>query len=316
MKILSLLGALLIASTAVAQTETAPAPAPALVKFKARPFVVGDKAAVSSKVKVTMNVSVTVGGMEQGAQSQSQDETNQHGLEVLGVDKNGVVNKAKVTTTKWDKLEKTEAPMQAPSETGLSAGQTALVGKTVIIDASQSPAAVTDEEGKAVDDETAKAARKQYLQDDGTFKAFSDRIAKTVPAEMRIGETIKLDGAQVAALVGADGEDADLGDPKDVFSGTLTLKEVRNVLGNEVGVFDLVTKMTGGQELPFTISGDPKGEILIGVNDKYLYKMAVKGQIKVEGGQTIDAGDEQIEIAFTGGGDVDVNGGAIYSKKK
>jgi hypothetical protein len=314
---LFLLAALLFSGGVLfAQAE---APAAKQVEFKSRAHKKGDKIAFSTKEITTFAMTMSVMGQEQ-SQSNDEDSAITYSLEVLEVNKAGVVTKVKGKISAWTKREKSVVPQMGESETGLSDAQTSLIGKEFILNASASPANATDLEGNALPNDQVEALREEMLDKSNQVKALINELDTVIPSKVTVGETIKLDGNQVAKLLKVDDEEeaaSQLGDPSDIFSGTLKLKEIRNVLGNKVGVFDVLIKLDASMQGAADMKAEPKGELHIGLDDKYVYKVDVIGKMTLNGSQVLPGPDgEEIELTITGGGDMKLNQQAIYSKAK
>ncbi|MCA9322342.1 MAG: hypothetical protein KDB53_16490 [Planctomycetes bacterium] len=181
----------------------------------------------------------------------------------------------------------------------------ALVGKTYVVTLAEAGPSVTAEDGTAVEAEVSSTVLERELADGqhigwhmGLDQVFPDR-------ELAVGEVLKIDG-KAAERFFPEGPQGGGSGPK--VKVALTFTGTKKVLGVECGVFDADFEISGGEDRGLKISGLPKGELLVGISNLWIYGFKMDGDMKVEGGPA----DPEMPIEMNGKIKVDMNMKALY----
>ena len=163
------------------------------------------------------------------------------------------------------------------------------------------------------------AVRRAMLNASGRLKAFVNPADDLVPDRVKIGDTIALDDKKCSALMGSDIARAagGLAGQPPSLSGTLTFKETRSLLGKKVAVFDIAIESKAAT-MGMSMNAKPKGELLIGIDDRYLYRLLIKGESKLSGdvSDLLPEEADEMDIDASGEGDTTIKQDRIYQNAK
>lgn len=257
------------------------APKVETVTFGKGGFAAGDKITASNTMKMKTVVDVSVDGTPMQHQEIGMTTTTLVKTLVRKVGADGPT----VIDVTFDKAEmKADGDDEIASQMGAAEFPlTALVGKTYRVDVSGATPAISMADGEAASPSDVEALRSVVIGG-GKLKGLGAEMTDLVPAgEMTVGHVIKFDGNAFKNLFDF-GADDDGGLPMEMITGTLTLRGTRRVLGAECGVFEIVVTIDGKMAVPglpdeATLSGAPKGEVLIGLKDRRIYRTDVKGGV-------------------------------------
>ncbi|MEE9394349.1 MAG: hypothetical protein V3W41_17775 [Planctomycetota bacterium] len=314
-KFMSSLAVFALAMAPALAQESAPAKEEVKsVTFKSKGLAVNDKVVVTGKSSMSQTMKVESDGQVL-MENKSSTESNIRSTCVVKAAKEGKPTKVSIVFNKIE-IEEEDPMAEMQGVESKSAKVQALDGKSFLLNLSAAPIAVTDLKGEEVPESEAKTVRERLVSKSGKFIGFGPDVSKAIPdGAMKIGTKIELTPYLIADILGMTDDDQ-IGDPKEFISGSMTLTGTRKVLGHECGVFEVKMKLDGSPETEggpeLQIKGSPTGELLVGLENKWVYRADAKGDINFTG--EMEQGEMIIEL--DGSAKIKSNTVSIFSKDK
>lgn len=271
-----------------------PAQAQDPISFTKKIPAQGDVRLEAEKMAMDMKIAISLNGnpLQNIQQTKSEDESAQ--TTILESTDNSIT-KVLLKVIRKDSAE------TGPG--GEKKTNSPIAGKSFILTKKDKEIAVTDAEGKAVNDDFAKAAREEGSN---LFDKDFNQFAKILPDRpIKVGETITIKGEEALELFG--GKDQSFSD--GTFS--LTLKGSKDIAGQKCAEFNVTMSLKGEPQKGINIDTTLKGSMLIDTSNSWPLKMNVTGPMTVKGLNETPQG----KISFTGTGTMTIEHEASYSKK-
>ncbi len=279
--------------------------------FKWKVPSVGETMGMQMKMTMDNETTVKMDGEVMQSMSMSMKNDEKREIEVLATDGKSITKiKVKYLEMSQEMDAGEMEGMPGMPETGENLAE--LVGNTYIVELVDGAPKVTDEAGEAVADSVAQTVKEQEVKD-GRFTTWSPILEKIIPTRpISVGETFTIKGADAKELMPMGDGPGDLGD----LSVDVTFSGTKKILGTECGVFDVKVNMGGAPVPGLELKGVPTGQMVVGVDNMWLYQMKLNGDMTMGGSP--DMGDQPapVDISIDATIKIKADGMALYGKKK
>ena len=276
----------MLAAVALLLLSSASAIEPAAHRFTYRAEAVGQRMFFTSLFDLKLKISVTQGGKTIRSVEQTHQRRQSKLVSVLAAGEKG--------PTKIAVLYKT-----AEEEKSEDGGQGVVLkdptaGKLYVIEHTDGKNTVTDKEGQDVSQE-----QQRIVLDDNRNLGRPYPLAKLLDGRtVNIGETIELDAAQAADLLGLTERVG------QVEKFAIKLTGTRSVEGLRCAVFDTNIRI---KNKAINSSLDVAGEYLIGIDNCRLISFDLSGPVEIPGGMK--------DVTVTGRGTIQISVDVQYEKQ-
>ncbi len=282
--------------------------------FKWKVPSVGETMGMQMKMTMDNETTVKMDGEVMQSMSMKMKNSEKREIEVLATDGKSIT-KLKIKYLEMSNEMDAGEMEGMPGMPEVGENLAELVGNTYIVELVDGAPKVTDEAGEAVADSVAETVKAQEVKD-GRFTTWSPILEKIIPDRpISVGETFTIKGEDAKDLVPMGGPIDGEGGLEDL-SVEVTFSGTKKILGTECGVFDIKINIGSSPVPGVELKGAPTGQIVVGVDNMWLYQMKLNGDMTMNG--TPDMGDQPapVDISIDATIKIKADGLALYGKKK
>lgn len=287
----------LIAATSVVFAVSATAQETAKIKFTKKALPKGMVCTLADTESQQMTNVVNMGGQTQSTKGTEEGRTVKIATVKQVSDKG--VTKAMVEFKVQENKKTLTGPMGEQSESD----DFPLAGKSFVVAIGAEGLEAKTAAGEAPSAKEMEALKKEFGKEakSGSLLDPHMKLEKTlVGKELAVGDTVKLDETSANDLFEQDEDGA-----PELMNITLTLKGTKTHFGTKCAVFEVKMKfdeekMAAEMQFPgMQVKFDITGELVVGIENTWVYAMSFGGPVTFDGSMSTPEGDVSLDIDMT-----------------